>query len=49
MGGGRDWWGTDDTSHTIGWAISHYAALNPTFTVTVKIYDLQGNLVTTFQ
>ncbi len=37
----------DDTSHTIGWDISHYAALNPTFTVTVKIYDLQGNLVTT--
>ena len=38
----------DDTSHTIEWDISHYAALNPTFTVTVCIYDLSGGLVATF-
>ncbi|MGD9498743.1 MAG: hypothetical protein AB7Y46_20790, partial [Armatimonadota bacterium] len=39
----------DDTSHTIGWNITHYTGgpINPTFTVTVNIYDLSGNLVET--
>ncbi|MGD9497145.1 MAG: hypothetical protein AB7Y46_12680 [Armatimonadota bacterium] len=39
----------EDTSHEIAWNITHYTGgpINPTFTVTVKIYDLQGNLVET--
>lgn len=37
----------DDTSHTIGWDIDHHAALDPNFIVTVTIYDLSGNTVTT--
>ena len=38
-----------DESHEIEWDISHYASgpIDPTFTVTVSIYDLSGSLVTT--
>lgn len=37
----------DDTSHTIKWKISHHVhdGVDPQFTVTVDIYDLQGNAV----
>ncbi|MGD9497679.1 MAG: hypothetical protein AB7Y46_15365 [Armatimonadota bacterium] len=39
----------EDTSHEIAWNITHYTGgpINPTFTVTVSIYDLSGNLVET--
>ncbi|MEA3401077.1 MAG: hypothetical protein U9R79_07530 [Armatimonadota bacterium] len=37
----------DDTSHTISWNIIHHVGdgIDPRFTVTVDIYDLQGNAV----
>jgi hypothetical protein len=38
-----------DTSHTISWNLTHYedGPIQPTFTVTVTIRDLAGNLVAT--
>lgn len=37
----------EDTSHTIQWKIDHCEDVDPTFTVTVTIYDLDGDLVAT--
>jgi len=41
----------EDTSHTIAWNITHSDDVDPApeFTVTVTIYDLQGNVVDTLE